>query len=72
MAGVKDGTAQTRTSEEGNMCPCLSVNVLEVHAAASVTIQFSGQSQGGIGWEEGASPLQDIKMIPGFTSAFIG
>lgn len=49
-----------------------SVNVLEVRAAASVTIQFSGQSQGGIGWEEGASPLQDLKMIPGFTAVFIG
>ena len=46
MAGVRDRTAQTRTSAEGNVCPCLSVNVLEVHAAASVTVQFPEPSRG--------------------------
>lgn len=46
LAGVKDRTAQTRTSAEGNVRPCLCVNVFEVHAAASVTVQFSEPSQG--------------------------
>lgn len=46
MAGVKDRTAQIRTSAEGNVCPCVSMNVLEVHAAASVTIKFPEPSQG--------------------------
>lgn len=44
-SGVKDGTVQTRMSAEGNACPCLSMNILEVHAAASVT-EFPEPSRG--------------------------
>jgi len=33
-----DRTAQSRTSAEENVCPCLSMNDLDVHAAASVTV----------------------------------
>lgn len=67
MAGVKDRPAQTRTSAEGNVCPCLSMNVLEVHAAASVTIQSNEgtpgieQRLGGIGWGGGSFPFAGCK-----------
>lgn len=60
MAGVKERTVGSRTSAEGNVCPCLAVDVLEVHAAVSVTIHSQSRHEGTLGAEqrpEGHNPL---------------